>query len=153
MIIKKLMRMFLIGAVLAAILGAGILVGCTGDSREGQESGATEGQDVSERGGESGGEGGGTGSEAGEAAMSSPTVPLGQTWEGMLGGLAVFARYDAATNSVQSIVRNTTSQVLCYVQTEPHLKSGTRNGRGAWARCAGASGPRTASDIQRVGRQ
>ena len=126
MIIKKLMRMFLIGAVLAAILGAGILVGCTGDSREGQESGATEGQDVSERGGESGGEGGGTGSEAGEAAMSSPTVPLGQTWEGMLGGLAVFARYDAATNSVQSIVRNTTSQVLCYVQTEPHLKSGTR---------------------------
>ena len=72
MIIKKLMRMFLIGAVLAAILGAGILVGCTGDSREGQESGATEGQDVSERGGESGGEGGGTGSEAGEAAMSRP---------------------------------------------------------------------------------
>ena len=80
-------------------------------------------------GGESGSEGGGeggTGAEAGEAAMSSPAVPLGQTWEGNLGGLAVYARYDAATRSVESIVRNTTPQVLCYVQTEPHLKSGSQ---------------------------
>ncbi len=77
-------------------------------------------------GGESGGEAGRTGTEAGEAAMSSPVVPLGQTWEGTLGGLAVFARYDAATQSVQSTVQNTLSQVLCYVQAEPHLKSGTR---------------------------
>ena len=65
------------------------------------------------------------GAEAGEAAMSSPITPLGQTWEGNLGGLAVFARYDAATQSVQSTVQNTLSQVLCYVQAEPHLKSGT----------------------------
>ena len=79
-----------------------------------------------EAGSESGGEGGGTGAEAGEAAMSSPVIPLGQTWEGTLGGLAVFARYDAATQSVQSTVQNTLSQVLCYVQAEPHLKSGTR---------------------------
>ncbi|MDE2970536.1 MAG: hypothetical protein OXT51_10645 [Chloroflexota bacterium] len=78
-----------------------------------------------ESGSESGGEGGGTGAEAGEAAMSSPITPLGQTWEGVLGGLAVFARYDAGTQSVQSTVQNTTSQVLCYVQAEPHLKSGT----------------------------
>ena len=79
----------------------------------------------SESGREGGSESGGMGAEAGEAAMSSPVVPLGQTWEGNLGGLAVFARYDAATQSVQSTVENTLSQVLCYVQAEPHLKSGT----------------------------
>ena len=262
MIIKKLMtRMFLIGPVLAALLGAGILIGCTGDNGtgEGRDSGgATAGQEVSERGGgesggehsggaegaegsggegaggeggseegsgatlapdetfdmvrsgarlilsydaasnsfkgtventtsnvltqvrievhlsngtelgpttpidlapgqvapvdlpstqasftgwvahaevgsggegssgESGGEGGGTGAEAGEAAMSSQIIPLGQTWNGVLGGLAVSARYDAVTQSVQAMVQNTLPQVLCYVQAEPHLKSGTR---------------------------
>ena len=73
-------------------------------------------------GSESGGEGG---AESGEAAMSSPITPLDQTWNGVLGGLAVSARYDAATQSVQSTVQNTLPQVLCYVQAEPHLKSGT----------------------------
>ncbi len=89
--------------------------------------GAGGGKGGSEGGGEAGGgEGGCTGSEAGEAAMSSPIVPLDQTWTGDLGGLAVFARYDAETQSVQSVVQNTLTQVLCYVQAEPHLKSGTR---------------------------
>ncbi len=73
-------------------------------------------------GSESGGEGG---AESGEAAMSSPIVPLDQTWNGILGGLAVSARYDAATQTVHVTVQNTLSQVLCYVQAEPHLKSGT----------------------------
>ena len=77
-------------------------------------------------GSESGGEGGGTGAEAGEAAMSSPITPLGESWNGVLGGLAVSARYDAATQSVHGTVRNTLSQKLCYVQAEPHLKSGTK---------------------------
>ncbi len=77
-------------------------------------------------GSESGGEGGGTGSEAGEAAMSSPIIPLGQSWNGVLGGLAVSAQYDASTRSVHTTVQNTLSQVLCYVQAEPHLKSGTK---------------------------
>ena len=77
-------------------------------------------------GSESGGEGGGTGAEAGEAAMSSPITPLGQSWNGVLGGLAVSAQYDAATQSVHGTVRNTLSQKLCYVQAEPHLKSGTK---------------------------
>ena len=96
----------------------------------GGESGGEHGSG-SEGGGEgsgehgSGGEGGGEGSEASEAAMSSPIIPLDQTWNGTLGGLAVSARYDAVTQSVQSTVRNTTSDVLCYVQAEPHLKSGT----------------------------
>ena len=58
--------------------------------------------------------------------MSSPVVPLGQSWNGVLGGLAVSARYDAATQSVHTTVQNTLSQVVCYVQAEPHLKSGTR---------------------------
>ena len=85
------------------------------------EGGGSEGVNEGPEGTESGG----VGAEAGEAAMSSPITPLGQIWEGNLGGLAVFARYDPATRSVQSTVQNTLSQVLCYVQAEPHLKSGT----------------------------
>ena len=76
--------------------------------------------------GPEGTEGGGTGVEAGEAAMSSPVIPLDQTWQGNLGGLEVSARYDAATRSVQATVQNTLDQVLCYVQAEPHLKAGTQ---------------------------
>ena len=68
-----------------------------------------------------------SGSEAArEAAMSSPITPLDQVWNGVLGGLAISARYDAATQSVHTTAQNTTSQTLCYVQTEPHLKSGTQ---------------------------
>ena len=86
----------------------------------------------------SGGEGSGAGSEDGresrEAAMSSPITPLGQSWNGVLDGLAVSAQYDAATQSVHATVRNTLSETLCYVQAEPHLKSGTIDGGGAWSR-------------------
>ena len=35
-------------------------------------------------------------------------------------------QYDAATQSVHGTVRNTLSEKLCYVQAEPHLKSGTK---------------------------
>ena len=77
-------------------------------------------------GGEGGSEGGGSSTEIGEAAMSSPITPLDQPWNGVLGGLAISARYDVATQSGQATVRNTTSQTLCYVQAEPHLKSGTQ---------------------------
>ena len=100
-------------------------VGSSEGGGGGEGGGESGGEGGSEGGSESGGEGGGTGSEASEAAMSSPIIPLGQTWNGNLGGLAVSARYDATTQSVQSTVRNTLSQVLCYVQAEPHLKSGT----------------------------
>ena len=75
--------------------------------------------------GPEGTESGGTGAEAGEAEMSSPIIPLNQTWAGNLGGLDVVARFDPTTQSVQSLVTNTLPQVLCYVQAEPHLKSGT----------------------------
>jgi len=120
--------------------------------REGREAGGehgpggegTEGSGEHGSAGEAGGEGAGTGTgtegaggeghgpggeggsaELNEAAMSSPVIPLDQPWDGVLGGLAVSARYDAATQTVHSTVQNTTSQTLCYVQAEPHLKSGT----------------------------
>ena len=95
-----------------------------GSGEAGQSGGEGSGGEGSGEG--SGGESGGTGAEAGEAAMSSPIISLGETWNGVLGGLAVSARYDAATQSVQSTVQNTLPQVLCYVQAEPHLKSGTQ---------------------------
>ena len=97
-----------------------------GSGGEGGESGGETG------GGESGPDGpegpeSGAGNEAAmEAAMSSPIIPLDQTWNGVLGGLAISARYDVATKSVQSTVQNTLPEVLCYVQAEPHLKSGTQ---------------------------
>ena len=111
------------GWVAHAEVGSGAEGGPSGG--EGAGEGGAEGA-----GGEGhgpGGEGGGTGNEAAmEAAMSSPITPLDQPWTGVLGGLAVAARYDAATQSVQATVQNTLSQVQCYVQAEPHLKLGTR---------------------------
>ncbi len=65
------------------------------------------------------------GAEANEAAMSSPITALSQSWSGVLGGLAVSARYAATDQSVHATLRNTLSQLQCYVQVEPHLKSGT----------------------------
>ena len=106
-----------------------------GGGAEGAETGSESGGEGSggeghgpggEGGSESaGGESGGSGQELNEAAMSSPIIPLDQTWQGNLGPLAIDARYDAATRSVISTVQNTTSQKVCYVQAEPHLKSGT----------------------------
>ena len=99
-------------------------VGSGGEgSQSGGEGSGEHGGSGGESGSESGGEGGG---EMGEAAMSSPVVPLGQRWNGVLGGLAVSARYDAATQSVEATVQNRLSRVLCYVQSEPHLKLGTQ---------------------------
>ena len=137
-------KTFLFGLALGTILFAVIVAGCTGDAenRDGRDSdGATGSQGISERErGDSGGErgdkredseehgtgGDGGGGESREGAMSSPIIPLGQSWNGVLGGLAVSMRYDAATRTVHGTVRNTFSEKLCYVQAEPHLKSGTR---------------------------
>ena len=99
----------------------------TAANGESSES-SREGCDSGEHG--SGGNGSSTSSDGGrenrEAAISSPITPLGQSWNGVLGGLAVSMQYDAATLSVHGTVRNTLSQTLCYVQAEPHLKSGTK---------------------------
>ena len=150
---KKLMtKTFLLGAFLGAILSAVIVSGCAddaglGDGRDsnratvsqetsegaegdsgGEHGSNREGDESGEEGGEASGEhgsGGDGGGESSEAAMSSPITPLGQSWSGVLGGLAVSMQYDAATLTVHGTVRNTLSQRLCYVQAEPHLKSGT----------------------------
>ena len=108
--------------------------GDSGDEHGGGEGSGGNGEHGS--GSEGGGEGSGgngehgSGSEGGgesrEAAMSSPITPLGQAWSGALGGLAVSMQYDPATRSVHGTVRNTLASTLCYVQAEPHLKSGTK---------------------------
>ena len=95
------------------------------ESGSGGESAGEPGGSGGEGGAEGGSEGGGGSAEIGEAAMSSPTIPLGESWNGVLGGLAASMQYDAATQTVHGTVRNTLSQKLCYVQAEPHLKSGT----------------------------
>ena len=104
-----------------------------GDESEGEHGGSRAGDESSGEGSDehdSGGDGGSTGSdggkEIGEAAMSSPITPLGQPWNGVLGGLDISMQYDATTQSVHGTVRNTLSETLCYVQAEPHLKSGTK---------------------------
>ena len=102
------------GWVAHAEVGGGEGSGSGGESA-GEHGSGGEGSGES---GEGSGEGAG---ERNEAAMSSPIIPLDQTWNGTLGGLAVAARYDAATQSVQSTVQNTLGETLCYVQAEPHL--------------------------------
>ena len=137
-------KTFLFGLALGTILFAVIVAGCARDAenRDGRDSdGATVSQGISEReSGDSGGErgarredseehgtgGDGGGGESREAGTSSPIIPLGESWNGVLGGLAVSMQYDAATRTVHGTVRNTLSQKLCYVQAEPHLKSGTK---------------------------
>ena len=129
-------KQVLAGMVLGAVLGAGVLVGC-GQAGSGEGAGG-EGHGV---GGEGGGEGGAASAEAArEAAMSSPITPLDQPWTGVLGGIAVDARYDAATQTIHTTARNTLDQTQCYVQVEPHLKSG------AWT--VGELGPGQLGDLQ-----
>ena len=142
---NPLTNRYMAGAVLGAILAAVIISGCTagtGPGDRGDSEHSTASQASSEReGGHSGDEhGGGEGSggngehgsgsegggESSEAAMSSPITPLEQGWSGVLGGLAVSMQYDPATRSVHGTVRNTLASTLCYVQAEPHLKSGTK---------------------------
>ncbi len=141
MIYKNLItktKTLLLGAVLGTAILAVTIAGCTGQTSlvHGRDTdSATVSQGISEQGsegsdGEGGAEGpegteGSGGQELNEAAMSSPIIPLGRTWNGNLGPLAVSARYDAATKSVISNVQNTIAQKVCYVQAEPHLKSGT----------------------------
>lgn len=62
------------------------------------------------------------GKEENEAAMSSPIIPLNQKWEGVIGGIAVSAEYNARTKTVTTMAKNIASKTFCFVQTEPHLK-------------------------------
>ena len=93
----------------------------------GEGGGEGSGEQAGGESGPDGPEGPESGSEAArEAAMSSPITPLDQTWTGVLGGLSISARYDAATQSVHTTAQNISNNTLCYVQAEPHLKSGTQ---------------------------
>ena len=147
---KPTTKTFLVAMVLAAMLCAAVFGACTGDARpsgsqaatsvpasqvasereavnsDGEHGGGREGNVSEEHGDETSGEHGSAEGEGNEAAMSSPITPLDEPWNGVLGGLEVAMRYDAATQSVQGTVRNTLTSKLCYVQAEPHLKSGTK---------------------------
>ena len=131
------------GWIAHAEVGSGAEAGGEHASASGSESGSESGGEGG--GGEgAGGEGHGSGREGGseaarEAAMSSPITPLDQAWNGVLGGLAISAQYDAATQTVNATVQNTTSQQLCYVQSEPHLKMGTQT--------VGELGPQKIGDL------
>ena len=128
------------GWIAHAEVGSGAESGGEHASGSGSESGSEGSGESGSEGGESGPEGPESGSEAArEAAMSSPITPLDQTWNGVLGGLVISAQYDAATQSVNATVQNTTSQQLCYVQAEPHLKSGTQT--------VGELGPQKLGDL------
>ena len=110
------------GWIAHAEVGSGGEGGAAGGEGSGGEGAGGEGHGA---GGEGGGEGGAASAEAArEAAMSSPITPLDQPWTGVLGGIAVEARYDAATQTIHTTVQNTLGQPQCYVQVEPHLKSG-----------------------------
>ena len=61
-------------------------------------------------------------SELNEAAMSSPITALDQRWDGILRGLAISMQYEETTRSIYGTVENISTQKLCYVQAEPHLK-------------------------------
>ena len=95
-----------------------------GGGAEGNQGGGEGIGEHGGRGGESAGEG--SSEAAREAAMSSPVTRLDQPWNGVLGGLAVSAQYHAATQSINATVQNTLSQTQCFVQVEPHLKSGAQ---------------------------
>ena len=121
------------GWVPHAEVGSGEAGGEHGAGGESGAEGAEGAEGAGSEGGAegAGGEGHGPGGEGGssvelnEAAMSSPVVPLDQVWDGTLGPLAVSAWYDQATQTVHSTVTNASSVTQCYVQAEPHLKSGT----------------------------
>ena len=89
--------------------------------------------------GEGGAEHGEGGRESREAEMSSPVTPLDEPWSGVLGGIAVDANFDQATGTMYTTVRNTTGETLCFVQSEPHLKSG--------ANTVGELGPDVIGDL------
>ena len=139
---KLLKRTIIIGPVLAALIGAGVVLGCTGDTGivDGRDSGngAVATQEISERGGgESGGEHGSrgegaTGGEGGGAAGSEEAAGANlapnETFDAVRGGARLILNYDAAGNAFTGTVENTTSNVLTNVRIEVHLSNGTELG-------------------------
>ena len=145
---KLIARTFLFGPVLAVILSAGILIGCSGDNGPGE--GRDSGGETTSQGGESGGEhpggegegaegsggegsesGGESGSESGSSGGeegSGATLGLNETFDMVRGGARLILSYDAASNSFKGTVENTTNNVLTRVRIEVHLSNGTELG-------------------------
>lgn len=151
--LRQRMKKVIAGVAAALLLAGAALAGCasdddreSGEQHAEREQGEHGGEGSGEHGGEGregsgehGGEGSGEGEgehggqghgdsirERNEAEMSSPITPLDQQWTGNLGGLEVDAWFEEASQTAYTTVRNTTGQTLCFVQSEPHLKSGTR---------------------------
>ena len=136
---KKMMkRTFLIGSVLALLLAAGVLIGCSGESQHNEAgniaaaaSQQTGGESAGEHGSggegsvsEGGGESGGSGSEEASGATLAPDA----TFDAVRGGARLILNYDAASNAFQGTVENTTGGVLTNVRIEVHLSNGTELG-------------------------
>ena len=145
MISPKLMKKtFLIGPVLADLLGASVLFGCASDTgvmdgrdtgggatatqetpeRGGGESGGEHGSGGEGAGGEGGGESGAFGSEEGSGANLSPD----ETFDAVRSSARLILNYDASSNSFTGTVENTTNSVLDQVRIEVHLSNGTELG-------------------------
>ncbi len=168
--LRQRMKKVIAGVAAALLLAGAALAGCTSDDDresgeqhaereqdehggEGREGSGEHGGEGREGSGEHGGEGSGEGEgehggevhgdssrELNEAEMSSPITPLDQPWTGSLGGLEVDAWFEESSQTAYTTVRNTTDRTLCYVQSEPHLKSGTRT--------VGELGPDRLGDLQ-----
>ena len=137
-------RMILAGPVLAALIGAGVVLGCASDTGivDGRDSGnvAVATQEISERGGgESGGEhgaggegagreGGGEGGAPGSEEASGANLAPDETFDAVRGGARLILNYDAASNAFTGTVENTNNNVLTNVRIEVHLSNGTELG-------------------------
>ena len=142
MIRRKLMkRTILVGPFLAALIGAGLVLGCTNDTGivDGRDSGngAVATQEISGReNGESGGEHGPTGEGPGGEAVGAPgseeasgaNLAPNETFDAVRGGARLILNYDPASNAFTGTVENTTTNVLGNVRIEVHLSNGTELG-------------------------
>ena len=140
--IKKLLpKTLLIGPVLGAILGVGILTACMDNGiTEGRDSnGVTTSQEISKRSGESGGEHGGSGGESGNETSgesgasgseegSGANLAPDETFDAVRGGARLIMNYDPASNAFTGTVENTTGNALSNVRIEVHLSNGTELG-------------------------
>ena len=115
--------------------------GEAGHGEEGERGEHAEGRERGEHGGEHGergeheGEEGGEGHEEGEGheggegegdGRSGAITPLGKRFKGIIDEFEVNMFYDAKTMSITGTIKNISSKKVFSVQTEHHLKLGTR---------------------------
>ena len=104
---QKITRALIIGPVAAAMLGAGILMGCAGDNgiMDGRETGAGTTQEISR--GENPGEHGAASESSGESSgsgseeASGATLAPGDTFDAIRVGARLILNYDADEQLIQ----------------------------------------------------